>query len=63
MKNPNSAHGAGAFRVTSTATFASPIDATDAPSPTSRNERRYYWSNKTNACEPLRIRKGAIEHG
>ena len=62
MKNPRAEMAAGAFRVTSDATLTSPSDATDALTPTRKNERRYFWSNISNACEPLRVRRGTIEH-
>ena len=63
MKNPRAEMATGAFRVTLDATLTSPSDATDASTPTRKNDRRYYWSKETNACEPLRLRKGVIEHG
>lgn len=63
MKNPNSARGAGAFRVTATATVASPVSATRRPSPARATDRRYYWSTLTHSVEPLRIIKGQLTHG
>ncbi|SMX24045.1 hypothetical protein BOA8489_02160 [Boseongicola aestuarii] len=62
MKNPNSARGAGAFRVTSDDTLTSPSHATECLFPTRKNDRRYFWSKHTNAYERLTIRKGRIEH-
>lgn len=63
MKNPRAEMATGAFRVTLDATLTSSSDATDALTPTRKNARRYFWSEETNACEPLRIRGGTIEHG
>lgn len=63
MKNPNSKRGVGAFPVTSTATLASPVDATGCPAPTRQNERRYYWSPLSHSVERVIVRKGRIEHG
>lgn len=63
MKNPNSQTRAGAFRVTETATLASPVSATRCPRPTKGNRNRFFLSPLTNAVEPLRILKGQIEHG
>jgi hypothetical protein len=63
MKNPNSASGAGAFRVTETATFASPVSATRPASPATETEQRFIWSPLTHSVEPLRIIKGQVKHG
>ena len=62
MKNPNSARGAGAFRVTSTATVASPVDAMRGRGHASPPDRRFRWCAASNSVEPLKIRKGMIEH-
>jgi hypothetical protein len=42
MKNPNSARGARAFRVTSTATLNSSIDATPCPYLATHFQRRFW---------------------
>ena len=63
MKNPNSASGAGAFRVTSTATLTSPVDATFGHAFATEIGRRFRWCNLSNSVQPITIRKGAIEHG
>ena len=63
MKNPNSARGAEAFRVTSTATVASSIDAMMGTVHATKNERRFRWCGLSNSVQPLRIRKGQVEHG
>lgn len=62
MKDPNSASGAGAFRVTSTATFASPVDATSGLSPATPSEHGFRWCTLTNAVQPLKLRRGCIAH-
>ncbi len=59
MKNPNSAGGAGAFRVTSTATVASPVDATCGTVHASP-EARFYWDRLSNSVQPLELRKGRL---
>ena len=56
MKNPNLASGAGAFRVTSTATVASPVDATCGTLHASPTEARFYWDRLSNSVQPLPIR-------
>lgn len=63
MKNPRAEMAAGASRVTLDATLTSTSNATTALTPTRKNERRFYWSNKSNAYEPLRIHKGVIHRG
>lgn len=62
MKNPNSVQGARAFRVTSTATFASPVDATSRLISATQNEMRFRWCSLSNSVQPVSIRKGCIEH-
>jgi hypothetical protein len=62
MKNPNSASGAGAFRVTSTATLNSTIDATTPlPRPTP-NEQRFRWCGLSNSVQPISMSKGRITY-
>ncbi|SDJ16419.1 hypothetical protein SAMN05421850_109125 [Lutimaribacter saemankumensis] len=63
MKNPNSASGVGAFRVTSTATLNSSVDAMKGLTHATKNEQRFRWCDRSNSVQPLRIRKGEIEHG
>lgn len=53
MKNPSTARGAGAFRVTSTATLASPVDATLGSVLASLHDVRFYWDRDSNSCERL----------
>lgn len=58
MKNPNSARGAGAFRVTSTATLTSPVDDTRGTFHASISDARYYWDRGSNSYERLSLRFG-----
>ena len=60
MKNPNSARGAGAFPVTSTATLASTVDATLGRAFATQIERRFHWCKLSNSVQPLKLRKGAV---
>lgn len=62
MKNPNSARGAGAFRVTSTATVASPVDATCGAVHASPTNARFYWDRLSNSVQPLTLRLGRISY-
>jgi hypothetical protein len=62
MKNPNSARGVRAFRVTSTATLNSSVDATPCPSPATCFERRFRWCGQRNSVQPLTLRKGRIDY-
>lgn len=62
MKNPNSARGAGAFRVTSTATFASPVDATRGTVQASNSDARFYWDRGSNSYERLSLHLGRVCH-
>lgn len=62
MKRPDSARGAEAFRVTSTATFASPVDATSTLPPTSLTERWFCWCTRSNSVQPLELSKGSDAH-
>ena len=63
MKNPTPGYGIGAFPVTSDATLTSPSYATDTRTPARRSDRRFFWSRRTNAYEPLKITNGQIDHG
>ena len=63
MKNPNSKGGAGVSQVPSTATLASPEDATDDPITPLKSDQRFRWCRLSNSVQPLRIRKGAIDYG
>lgn len=63
MKNPNSARGVRAFRVTSTATITSPVDATTGAIPATLFERRFRWCGLSNSVQSLKIRKGQIDNG
>jgi hypothetical protein len=63
MKNPNSAGGAGAFPVTSSATLTSTDDATSGPFSATKNERRFHWCKLSNSVQPLKTRNGRIDHG
>lgn len=62
MKNPNSASGAGAFRVTSTATLNSSVDATSRPCPATHFERRFRWCGLSNSVQTLKLRNGGIDY-
>lgn len=62
MKDPYTGYGAGAIRVTSTATFARSEDATNGLSQAIPNEQRFRWCPRSNSVQPLKIRKGSIEH-
>ena len=63
MTNPNSRGGAGVSQVTSTATLASSVYATDDPLSPLKTDRRYYWCRHSNSVQTLRTRKGDIEYG
>jgi hypothetical protein len=63
MKNPSTTNGAGAFRVTSTATFASPVDAMRAPVHASNSDARFYWDRDSNSVQPLTAAMGRVRHG
>ncbi len=60
MENPSTARGAGAFRVTSTATFASPVDDTHGPVRATKSETRFYWDRRSNSVQPLMLHGGRI---
>lgn len=62
MKNPNSARGAGAFRVTSTATVASPVDATCSTVYASPTEVRFYWDRHSNSVQTLILHLGSVRY-
>ena len=62
MKNPNSARGAGAFRVTSTATLASPVDATFGTPHASPTGARFYWDRLSNSVQPWTFKLGRTWH-
>lgn len=62
MKNPNTACGAGAFRVTSTATVASPVDATCGTVHASPTAARFYWDRFSHSVQPVTLRLGGIWH-
>lgn len=59
MKSPNSQARAGAFRMTSTATLNSPVDAMRGHGPASP-ERRFRWCTLSHSVQPLKIRKGTL---
>ena len=61
MKNPNSVAGAGAFRMTETATVGSSVDAMRGRS-RATPDRRYRWCNLSNSVQPIAIRKGRIDY-
>lgn len=62
MENPSTARGAGAFRVTSTATFASPVDATCGPVRATKSETRFYWDRRSNSVQRLTRHLGRVWH-
>jgi len=62
MKNPNSACGAGAFRVTLDATVSTSSDATVCPFLATQFERRFRWCNLSNSVQPLKLTKGVLAH-
>jgi hypothetical protein len=52
MENPNTARGGvRAFRAASTATLASPVDATCRHDPASPKEARFVWDRRSNSIE------------
>lgn len=55
MKNPNSARGAGAFRVTSGATVVRATDDTQVGARARPNDARFYWDRLSNSVEPLNL--------
>ena len=62
MKNPNSACGARAFRVTSTATLNSSVDATRCPHPATHFERKFRWCDQSHSIQPVTLHKGCIQY-
>ena len=62
MESPNTARGAGAFRVTSTATVASPVDDTRGADHASPIDARYYWDRRSNSYERLTLHMGRVRH-
>ena len=60
MKNPNTARGAGAFRVTSTATVASSVDATCGTVHARPASARFYWDRLSHSVQPLTLRLGRV---
>lgn len=52
MEDPNTAQGGvRAFRAASTATVASPVDATCSHDPASPKEARFFWDRRSNSIE------------
>lgn len=62
MKNPNSARGTGAFRVTSTATVASSVDATSGTAHATPSDARFYWDRLSNSVQPLTLHMGRVRY-
>ncbi|MCC1494063.1 hypothetical protein [Cognatishimia sp. F0-27] len=62
MKNPNSARGAGAFRVTSNATVVRADDDTQGSYDASPKDARFYWNRRSNSIEPLALHMGSVWH-
>ena len=62
MKNPNSASGAGAFRVTSTATVVRATDDTSGTAHASPTEARFYWDRLSNSVQPLTLHLGRVRY-
>lgn len=62
MKNPNSARGAGAFRVTSDATVVRATDGTCEAAQASPKDGRFYWDGGSNSCERLALYLGRLRH-
>ena len=63
MKDPKSASAVGAFRVTSTATVASSVDAMPGRDHATQILGRFRWCTLSNSVQTITIRKGTIEHG
>jgi hypothetical protein len=63
MKNPSTANGTGAFRVTSTATLTSPVDDTCGTLPATLSGVRFFWDRASNSVQPWPIQQGRIRHG
>lgn len=62
MKNPNSARGAGAFRVTSNATVVRATDDTCSTAFASPSDARFYWDRLSNSVQPLTLYLGRVWH-
>jgi hypothetical protein len=62
MKNPNSARGAGAFRVTSNATVVRATDDTWGTVHATPPEARFYWDRMSNSVQPLALHLGRVWH-
>lgn len=60
MKNPNSASGAGVFRVTSSATLNSSGDATLGLFHATQFDKRLRWCPRSNSIQPFETHKGRI---
>ncbi len=63
MESPNTTRGGvRAFRGASTATFASPVDATSGHDLASHNDARFYWDRRSNSVERLSLHMGRGWH-
>lgn len=62
MKNPDTARGTRVFRVTTTATVASPVDATFGTAHASPSEARFYWDRPSNSVQPLALKLGRVRY-
>lgn len=62
MKNPNTAHGVRAFRVTSNATVVRATDDTLGTAHASPTDARFYWDRRSNSYERLhrQMREGLV---
>lgn len=62
MKNPNSARGAGAFRVTSNATVVRATDDTCGTAHASPCDARFYWDRLSNSVQPMTLHMGRVRY-
>lgn len=62
MKNPNSAGGTGAFRVTSTATVVRATDDTGGNVHASPSDARFYWDRLSNSVQPFALHLGRVRY-
>ncbi|SFH37193.1 hypothetical protein SAMN04488020_11134 [Palleronia marisminoris] len=62
MKSPNTARGARAFHVTSTATVVRATDVTYGACYASPAEARFYWDRLSNSIQPLTLHLGSVCH-
>ncbi len=62
MKNPNSAGGAGAFRVTSNATVVRATDDTRGAAHASPTKARYYWDRRSHSVQRWALQLGTLAH-